>query len=172
MPVRHLFSILALVSILFSASAYAQSPQPLNLRGDRGTLVGLTLVLTNTVTGERAILQHSAQQLAQMGKISLDDADYGPSMMINFVVFDVMYPNGHIKRPFHNRAWVESVDLLVWDPAYMTSDQINALGNDPDWTKNYAIIVKPNKFDDTLFHKICLRAGHGGDDQTSIVGNW
>ncbi len=163
---------LAAMAILTLGSASAFAWPALELKPDRGTVIGMTLVLEDTATSEHFLLQYDADQLQQMGKISLRDQDYGTTIEVEKVFFDVMYPDRYVKRPVHSRAWVEDVDMLIWSTNEMTPDMIASLGSSSDWTQNDGmIVVEDMTVQPVVYHSVCKRAGHGGDDQQG-GGNW
>lgn len=162
------YSLFAAFALLWCGVASAQTSdcgtlQPLTPKSDRGTVIGMSLLLHELATGDHELVQYSAAQLQQMGSISLKDEDYGTGVSIEKVFFDVMYPDFYVKRPVHSRAWVEQVDGLIWDTSQMTSTQIAMLGNNSDWTQNDAMIVVGSEGD--IDWSSCRRPGHSGDDQ-------
>ena len=154
------FGVLVSLAAVFVSSAAAGE---LALSRDRGTLVSLSVIVAPIGSDQVRLVQYDAEQLRDMGQVSLRDGDYGPNVEIEKVFFNVMYPDHYVKSPVHSRDWVERVDALIWDPMLMTPDMVLSLGDNPDWEENFGMVVLEGR---ELYHTICLRAGHGGDDQS------
>lgn len=141
-----------------------------DLRADRGTIVSATLTLRNTANNQLRFRQFDAAELKASGRLPLTDGAWGTNVIVEGMTFTMAYPDGTFKSPVHSRATIDTWDALVWADGMLTPAMITGRGTAPDWRDNNAMIVieAGSTPGNVLWHGICLRAGHSGDDGMHI----
>jgi hypothetical protein len=130
----------------------------MELRQDRGTL---TSVILSTVDkgGFERVVSHDAEWLAQQDVLDLTPPE-GERYTRLVMIFT--YPDDSGKLIVHSEDWVEKTRRLILRESAMIEEQLATFKPDTDWRKNHAVI---RELQDGTWHTVCLRAGHGGDDQ-------
>lgn len=133
------------------------------MKQNRGDMIRLDITVIDS-GGNQKKVSFDAAQIAAQGQFDFNSSAYGGE--IQNIEMEIEYPDGSKKIVGHGPKWADITHKIIIDENLMTPKQRQLLGNLPDWKNNPAMI---RQLVDGTEHTICLRPGHSGDDQTSMI---
>ncbi|OQX04048.1 MAG: hypothetical protein BWK73_37465 [Thiothrix lacustris] len=132
------------------------------MRQDRGEMIRLDVVVIDS-SGKSKNESFDVTQIYKKGQFEFNSSIYNGE--IQYIEMEIEYPDGSRKIVGHGPKWADITHKLILDKKLMTVAQLKMLGDSSDWRDNSAMI---RELVDGTAHSICLRPGHGGDDQGGL----